>query len=405
MTSRRTRTSSGSPRRRSTGCARRLRSSTGAARTNGPTRRDYNHPHPFGGSAAAITWLWFGDSPAAPEHFESDEIHVITSAYRPPAAIVNLARKEFSRPLELFAGKPEWAAWKDPHAAAPTFQETQYFGETFQFGTLVRGTQSPDINGFKILTYSAKRGADTIVAAPVNDPLKIGSPMYRDGLLAANSAVAQSGSVAIYLTEESDQPYLWLVPAYAELSEKNGVVFLRCERNTVAIWPLNLSSPKVDAERTETVRFSVKKPKKKPARKEPRWPGSRVLAAARVGPGAYGFAIEIDEGDPAAFIERASKIEPDVSGLSARGVVAFSGVGGRSVRLQWGASRESIRIWRDGRLRDLNSTESKAGFHTVGEPRVIEQAWQGDGTLRVAAGGRSFTCTVSRDGRASWEEK
>jgi len=78
---------------------------------NGPTKRDYNHPQPFGGSAANALWVWFGDHPIGKtDHWESDEIHQITSAYRPPLAVVHLARKNFKKPVEVFASKPPYSA-------------------------------------------------------------------------------------------------------------------------------------------------------------------------------------------------------------------------------------------------------------------------------------------------------
>ena len=56
--------------------------------------------------------------------------------------------------------------------------------------------------------------------------------MYKSGLLAGGSAVGQNGNVAIYLTAESDKPYLWLVPTDAEVVQKGGVTFVRCEKTT-----------------------------------------------------------------------------------------------------------------------------------------------------------------------------
>ena len=70
---------------------------------NGPTKRDYNHVQPFGGSAASMLWVYFGDCPVREHAFESDEVHILTSGYRPPLAVVHLARKNFERPVELFA--------------------------------------------------------------------------------------------------------------------------------------------------------------------------------------------------------------------------------------------------------------------------------------------------------------
>ncbi len=77
---------------------------------NGPTNRDYNHAQPFGGSAACILWLYFGDTPRDNTAYESDEVHVCSSGYRPPAAVVHLARKNFDRPATLFASKPSYSA-------------------------------------------------------------------------------------------------------------------------------------------------------------------------------------------------------------------------------------------------------------------------------------------------------
>jgi hypothetical protein len=372
----------------------------------GPTRRDYNHPYAFGGSAAALTWLWFGDAPLNPEHFESDEIHLITSAYRPPAAVVHLAHKSFTRPLELIAGKPEWAAWQDPDLSRPVYRETQFFGKTFQFGTLVRGTQDPDINGFKILVYSKKRGADTLMAAPIHDPRKLGSPQYESGVLARHSAVGQNGNVAVYLTKQSDHPYLWLLPAEAEVRKTGNATFIECEKNTIAVWPINLSHPTTDADLTDRVQYKLKKPNKKSGKTEkaPLWPGSKVLKANRQNNGLYGFAIEIDEGRSEDFVKKAAKLAPETNELSTRSEVTMTAVSGRRVKLQWSDYIDNIRIWRNGELRDWDSPDENVAFRTL-DGKLVHQPWQGNGTLRVTAGGRKFSCTVDRKGKAVFSEK
>jgi hypothetical protein len=370
---------------------------------NGPTRRDYNHPYPFGGSAAALTWLWFGDSPIAPHEFESDEIHVITSAYRPPAAVVHLARKNFERPAEIVAGKPDWAAWQNLDTAAPTFRETHYFGKNFLFGTLARGSQRPDINGFKIVTYSKSRGADTIIAGPVSDPLKLGSVQYNDSLIAANSAVGQNGNVAIYLTAQSDHPYLWLAPKDAKVEKSRNTTFIRTEKTTIAIWPINLTDPREDRELTETIQFKEKKTKEGVV-KEPGWADSKILKSQRRRDGVYGFAIEIDEGDANSFIKQAAAIGPETDEVAVRGAAAITGVSGRRVRLQWGDTLAAIKIWRDGKRRAWESDDENAAYRTLGDRPLIHQSWQGDGALNVSAGGKTFRCTVTKDGKVSFSE-
>ena len=371
---------------------------------NGPTCRDYNHPYPLGGSAAALTWLWFGDSPLQPVQFESDEIHVITSAYRPPAAVVHLARKTFPRPVEIIAGKPQWTAWEHADDPTPKYRETQYFGRNFQFGTLVRGSQEPDINGFKILTYSRERGADTVIAGPVSDPLKLGSVQYQEGLIAPNSAVGQNGNMAIYLSQASDHPYLWLVPAAAIVQEQNGVTFVRCERTTLAIWPINSTVPRPDAELTERVRYEETKGRDGQVQRRDRWVHSQVLKATRQGDGPYGFAVEIDEGQPDDFIAKATLLRPETEEIPIRGAAALTAVSGRRVRLQWGNTTEAIKIWRDGRLKDFASPEENVAYRTLDGP-LIDQPWQGNGTLTVTAGGTRFTSTVTREGQVTFGEE
>jgi hypothetical protein len=44
-----------------------------------------------------MLWLWFGDAPQNPEHFESDEIHIITSAYQAPNPRLRATTSTFSR--------------------------------------------------------------------------------------------------------------------------------------------------------------------------------------------------------------------------------------------------------------------------------------------------------------------
>ncbi len=98
----------------------------------------------------------------------------------------------------------------------------------------------------------------------------------------------------------------------------------------------------------------------------------------------------------------AVEIAPETGELALRGACAFTGVSGRRLRLQWGASRDAIKIWQDGKLRDLDSALNRASYASIGDEKLIEQSWKGDGTLRVAAGGYSFTCTVTRTGHATF---
>ena len=137
---------------------------------------------------------------------------------------------------------------------------------------------------------------------------------------------------------------------------------------------------------------------------EPRWDHTIVLRTDRQGEGVYGFAVEIYSGDdPDGFVDQAKKRRPETDERLERGAVAMTAVSGRRVRLQWGNSLEAIGVWRDGKKRDWSSEESRALFHTV-DGDQITLPWQGDGTLRINAGGKSFQSTVTKDGEADFSE-
>jgi len=365
----------------------------------GPSKRDYNHPFPFGGSASMAGWLWFGDAPMEPPAFESDEIHAITSAYRPPRAVVELARKRFPRPVEILSGKPSYDAFEHPDQAEPTYRETTYFGRTFQFGTLLQGTQDPDVNGFKLVTWSSSRGGDVIAAAPIRDPLKICSPVYESGLLAPQSAVAQSRDSAIYLTREHDAPYHVLIPDDAEVRDTDGVTVVLLEKTSLAFWPINLTPFTPDAAATERVQWDTAKQ----GERMPRWPHARVLRGNRLASGWYGFAIQVDEGDREVFLRHVATIRPEVDEVAVRGAAVFQNRRGERFRLQWGDSPAAIKIWRNGRLRDWNDPAQNASWHTV-DGDLITQAWQGDGSLAIRTNAERYRIQVNREGRVTFSE-
>jgi len=74
-----------------------------------------------------------------------------------------------------------------------------------------------------------------------------------------------------------------------------------------------------------------------------------------------------------------------------------------TLKHQWGNTVSAIEIWRDGQLRDWDRPEENVGYLSL-TGDLISQAWQGDGTLTVAADGKRFTCTVTREGKVSFSE-
>jgi hypothetical protein len=366
---------------------------------NGPTKRDYNHRQPFGGSAAGMLWVWFGDCPRANTHWESDEVHLITSAYRPPAAVVKLARKEFVKPLEIFAAKPSYGATTGYQVASkPEYLETQYFGHSYQMGSLTGGTSvdGGDVNGFKILVDDSAEGALALQCVPGPDPAFPGSPLYQKGKVSAANRVAQHGNLALWLVRDGGSPWTWVIPEPVKVLEKDGVTFLECEKTWVAVRPLGASGFERDEALTTKIAAGDKPP----------FPGHQVLAGRGTGGAFCGIAVEVGEkeshGSFAAFQDAALKAEVDQTKL-AEGVVQYRSAGGKQLGIQWHDDPLQLGVWRDGKRRDLG--RDAAFLYRAGDgnatPAPIHAKW-GEGRIYIEAGGEAFGCSVHNDGRVDF---
>lgn len=367
---------------------------------SGPTNRDYSHPQPFGGSAACMLWLYFGDTSLENTAYESDEVHVLTSGYRPPAAVVELARKNFDAPVELFATKPSYSATTgNDLKSPPEYFETQYFGRTFQMGSLVGGTTAGKtaVNGFKIVATDEKRGAIAIQAIPGPDPKFVGSAKYVDGKVSGENRVGQNGNMAVWLVQGGESPWVWVVPEGVGVESENGVTFLNCERTWVALFPVNTSDVKVDDELTKGLTADAK---------DKTWVGHKVLSAKGSGGKFCGVAVDVGEAgvhkDFAAF-KAAVAAKARVTAKMAFGVVELTGASERKVVLTFGEKVEQTAVERDGKPHDW-AAHAKHLYRTTEEKSVIEQAWLG-GTLTVRAGKKTFSGSVSEKGTATFRNE
>jgi hypothetical protein len=351
---------------------------------NGPTKRDYNNYYRFGGAADAFAF-YFGDFGEPPESYHYDTAHILSSAYRPPVAVVELARKNFARPCEIFAAHAHYDALRQG-AAQPEEFETTYFGKTFQLGTLDRGTGRGDVNGFKLLAHNGKRGAEYFIANATTSPGNMGSPQYGSSQVGRMN-VGQYRNLAIVLNEPGDSPFLFLAPKSATLTEERGVTFLKYERTWLAIQPVNLNSPAEDA--ALTAQLSSK-------RKE--LSADRILSSKGKGGAKFcGFALEVGEegtdGDFDAFRANVlGKAKLDVGALAA-GEVGYTGSNGATVKLAFG---DRPTVWRNGTQHDW-TTHWALYQGADGAESPVSLGWK-QGALRVAAGGKTFACSVTPEG-------
>ncbi len=350
---------------------------------NGPTKRDYYHPVPLE-AAANMFALYFGDYVLPLKTAEPDYIHAITSNYRPPQAVVALARKDFPRPAELFISHPTYEHFKPGAAEKPEFFETQYIGNTFLLGSLPTGSPAGiwDVNGLKMLLWNEKRGADYFIPASGNTPEKITTSTN------GKDSIAQLGPLLIHLNADGAAPFHFFTPPDAKIEQKNGVWFFQFDKTWLAIHPINLKWTGENAATTKV---------------RERAPGATINSAQGIGGKFCGYAMEVGEA-PQSYeqfrdtVLQKSKVNADLE----IGATSFSGANGHALRLQT-VPGQLPQIWRDGALHDWS--KHWAPYQSAGGGKSpVSQNWK-NGAFRVEAGDKTFSGTLTTDGKYSFSEK
>ncbi|MEI2583063.1 hypothetical protein [Scytonema sp. PRP1] len=336
----------------------------------GPSKRDYSEGNCVWCSLATHELgLYFGDSPQKDPKPSPDSVHLITSSYRPPSAVVALARKEFQKPAELLNSKPTYENWKPGSDAAPEFYETLYFGNTFQLGTLAQGSGG-DWNGFKMMAYNSQRGVDYFIAATGTDPTKISSSSV------GGDNIAQYRNLVIWLNNQPRVPFQFFLPKSAKLETKQGVTFIRYEKTWLALTPINLKIEGMNPAATEKIRD--------------KYPDDQILTAVGNGDTESGFALEISENKTHADWNRFQQSVLEKSRLNLNqikdGVVEYQGVSGK-VKLQY--QKGLPKVWRNGSFHDWRQHYG-VYQNAQGSKTPIYQGWK-QGELEVTAGGYKFT--------------
>jgi len=366
---------------------------------NGPTKRDYNHIQPFGGSAPSMLWVHFGDCTQSREDWESDEVHLLTSAYRPPPAVMQLARKQFSRPVEIWSSKPHYTATTSHDLkSGPAYLETQYIGDTFQLGSLAGGTRpdKSDVNGFKIIVYDKKHGARTIQAVPGPDPKYVGSPQYQEGKVSGENRIAQDGSLAIWMVKDGNSAWCWVLSDDHEVKIEKEVTFVISDKTWIAIRPINTSVLRVDSTRTDLITTG----------KKPRFPEHRVLSCEGKGGTFCGCVVEIGDGKSfgsfAKFREHVLDSELNLTRLG-DGAVDYQTPSGKWLGFHWNDDPHQLGVWRNGKRHDW--TQHAKHLYQVREgDALIESVW-GEGSLTIQTNDHTFECKVDESGKVHFENR
>ena len=337
----------------------------------GPSKRDYSNGNcVWCALSSHELGFYFNDSPIPDPKPSPDLVHLITSSYRPHPAIVALAKKQFDKPLELLNSKPTYENWKEGNDKTPHFHETLYFGNTFQLGTLAKGSGG-DWNGFKIMAFNSQRGVDYFIPATGNKPNKISSSS------AGGDNIAQYRNLVIFLNDKQEVPFHFFLPKSVKIETKNKITFIRYEKTWLALTPINLNFEGINADTTEKI--------------SKRYPQDQILSATGTGNSYSGFALEVGEkethGDFQEFQNSViAKSRLDTNQID-KGIVEYQGVVGK-VKLQH-QPLDFPKVWRNGNLHDWKNhfaVYQNAG----GEKTPISQGWK-QGELRIEAGGYEFT--------------
>jgi hypothetical protein len=346
-----------------------------------PDKRDYGGAsRVFGSNAARFYQIYFGDNPLPNTDPEPDVIHALTSRYRPPLVAMALARKDFSKPVEILEAKPGYEKWDSKDA--PETRETMYYGQTFQMGSVVSQGANDDVGPFKLGAWNAKRGVDFFLA---NTMPTVGHQGKNKG-----DQIGQNRNLIIWLRPADDKPFYFLLPRDAPLQKGDGVLFWKMEKTFLALRPIGLSELREEPIVTE-------KPEQAVA-----YANAIQYKAAINGQGFAGFALEVGEGDYEQWKNAAkTKGALDLNLLS-DGVAKLTGSDGVStLRVDHNTNDDLPLVHRNGVERKWG--EENAVYKTIGEKPVISQEWGGK-VLTVQAGGYKFSSGFDDEGKTVWSE-
>jgi hypothetical protein len=282
----------------------------------GPTKRDYGGGNvPLSASAAKAFWLYFGDAPNPNFDPELDSLHIITSTYRPPQAVVALARKQFNKPVEIFASKPLYENWKPGYALSPGYWETQFFANTYQMGSLAGEFPDGDVAPFKLMAYNSRRGVDFFVANTGGNWVHPGKN--------SGDRIGQYRNLLIWLRPADNTPFFFQLPKTAKAEIEEGIWFFRLEKTWLAIRPINLDS---------YVSYPITDRKYSPIYRQ-----ENTYRATTTGNSYAGFVLEVGEqqshGTYQAFKQAVKqKSQLDLSQLD-KGQVKLQGADGKTIEI------------------------------------------------------------------------
>jgi hypothetical protein len=333
----------------------------------GPVKRDYGGSNGVMRSDSARTfWLYFGDTPVANNRPELDSLYLITSGYRPPLAVMELARKNFNKPVEILASKPLYEHWKPGNNQSPGYWETQFIGASYQMGSLAGTFPDGDVAPFKLMAFNQQKGVDFFVANTGQNGVKPGKN--------PGDEIGQYRNLLIWL-RPADQAFFWQLPKTAKVEKDDNIWFIQLEKTWLALRLINLSSPEI-----------IEIPNSP-------YPDDNTYQALPTGNNYAGFALEVGEAATQGSYENFKSIFKQKSQVNLtqinQGSVLFKGSQGQSLQLTYNQINLLPMLARNGQKHDWS--KNFALYNSLSRDNSpVSLSWK-KGKLTVKAGKYQFS--------------
>jgi len=343
-----------------------------------PSKRDYGGAcKVWGSGAVSLPALWFGSTHPDPKP-HVDDVHAITSSYRPPLAVWHLANKNFPRPVEVLATKPTYQVFLPGGDDAPKYWETVYYGKRFYLGSTICAGGDGDMSPFALVAENPARGVDYVLAAP-------GLAYNRKE---GGSQIGQNHNLVLYLAKGA-KDFSWQIPHAAEVVADGGVWFVKLHSTWLALWPIGLQEWQPGAN-----------PRHRNL--DTKMDGTRI-AKAVAGRDASGFAMIVsDDKAHATFDAFRAAIKKDASLREAgKDRWVLTAPGGRTLDMTLNRQEDLPVVLRDGVLRDYADYDQ---WKPTADKGPIASGWK-DGQLTVRAGGWVYHAQLDDQGRPTFSER
>ena len=333
----------------------------------GPVKRDYGDGHGVMRSDSARTfWLYFGDTPVANNRPELDSLYLITSGYRPPLAVMELARKNFNKPVEILASKPLYENWKPGNNQSPGYWETQFIGPSYQMGSLAGTFPDGDVAPFKLMAFNQQKGVDFFVANTGKNAVKPGKN--------PGDEIGQYRNLLIWL-RPADQAFFWQLPKTAKVEKDDNIWFIQLEKTWLALRLINLSSPEI-----------IEIPNSP-------YPDDNTYQALPTGNNYAGFALEVGEAATQGSYENFKSIFKQKSQVNLtqinQGRLLFKGSQGQSLQFTYNQINLLPMLIRNGQKHDW--LKNFALYNSLSRDNSpVSLGWK-KGKLTVKAGKYQFS--------------